>query len=137
MAVKNRAAKGGNKHAGNGMSGENTGSRGKSRFERNAVRLCARRRGLSEEHKNITGDIVRRGCSIYRSDTKNEEQQAEKGNSDLLHGTSPLSSVFWILSHREIAFFDRLRVLSVAILIRGVAALETLRLIFGGKPERV
>ena len=37
MAVKNRAAKGGNKHAGNGMSGENTGSRGKSRFDKSKL----------------------------------------------------------------------------------------------------
>ncbi len=80
-----------------GSDGLRKGGRlsGEGSFEGNTVRLDVRGRSLSEENKNLTGDIVRRGCSTHRSDTKNEEQQAEKGNSDLLHGTSPLSSVFW------------------------------------------
>jgi len=64
---------------------------------------------------------------------------------DLIHVGAPalvgqpssFKTVGWILSNRTIGFFDRLRVLFVATLIRAVAMLERLRLVLGGRPERL
>jgi cellulose synthase/poly-beta-1,6-N-acetylglucosamine synthase-like glycosyltransferase len=45
-------------------------------------------------------------------------------------------SFLWILTQRELGWFDRLRVLVVACLIKAVAVLESVRLHLGGRAER-
>lgn len=45
-------------------------------------------------------------------------------------------SLFWILARTDFSLFDRLRMLSVAVLLKGVALLEMLRLRLGGNAER-
>ena len=62
---------------------------------------------------------------------------AHAGTAALAKQRSAWQAVGWILSNQDIGFFDRLRVLFVAVLIRVVAMLESLRLMLGGKPERL
>jgi GT2 family glycosyltransferase len=47
-----------------------------------------------------------------------------------------LASFFWILSRRELGWFDRLRVLAVASLTKVVSMLESMRIRLGGRAER-
>lgn len=58
------------------------------------------------------------------------------GDAAVAKQRSVLESVRWILTHRELNIWNRLRVLSVAFLIRGAAGLESIRLVMGAIPER-
>lgn len=48
----------------------------------------------------------------------------------------PFGAVFWILTHKNLSLFDRIRVLFVAILIRIFEGLEKIRLKFSSSMER-
>lgn len=61
---------------------------------------------------------------------------AHIGDAAVAKQRSALESVRWILTHRELNTWNRLRVLSVAILIRCAAGLESIRLVMGAIPER-
>lgn len=61
---------------------------------------------------------------------------AHIGDAAVAKQRSALESVRWILKHRELSLWNRLRVLSVAILIRCAASLESIRLALGTAPER-
>ena len=62
---------------------------------------------------------------------------AHVGDSAVAKQRTALQAIFWIMSNKEVGFFNRLRVLYVAVLIRAVAMLESVRLMLGGKPERL
>ena len=49
---------------------------------------------------------------------------------------SIVQSLFWILARTDFSLFDRLRMLSVAVLLKGVTLLEMFRLRLGGNAER-
>lgn len=59
------------------------------------------------------------------------------GGAALAKQRSALQAVGWILSNQNIGVSDRLRVLFVAVLIRIVATIESLRLMVGSRPERL
>jgi glycosyltransferase involved in cell wall biosynthesis len=59
-----------------------------------------------------------------------------KGDAAIAKQRSAWQSVTWILSRSELGLSERLRVLWVAIIIRTVSALETIRLATGGRAER-
>lgn len=61
---------------------------------------------------------------------------AHLGQDGLSRPRSAGQSVLWILRHRELGVADRLRVLSVAMLIRAAATIESLRLALGSPAER-
>lgn len=61
---------------------------------------------------------------------------AHIGDAAVAKQRSSLESVRWILGQRHLNVWNRLRVLSVAILIRGAAGFESLRLMLGTTPER-
>lgn len=61
---------------------------------------------------------------------------AHIGDAAIAKQRSAWGSVRWILVNRELNVWDRLRVLSVATLIRGAAAIESVRLALGAKAER-
>lgn len=61
---------------------------------------------------------------------------AHIGDAAVAKQRSAWESVRWILVNRELDVWDRLRVLSVATLIRGAAGLESVRLALGAKAER-
>lgn len=61
---------------------------------------------------------------------------AHIGDAAVAKQRSALESVMWILAQRELNVGNRLRVLSVAILIRGAAGFESVRLALGTTPER-
>jgi hypothetical protein len=46
------------------------------------------------------------------------------------------SQLLWIITHRELGWFDRLRVLVVAGIIKLASWLETIRIFLGGRAER-
>ena len=49
---------------------------------------------------------------------------------------APFESFLWILARNELGWFDRLRVLIVACIIKSVTILEAMRLRLGGRAER-
>jgi glycosyltransferase involved in cell wall biosynthesis len=60
-----------------------------------------------------------------------------KGEGKLLRPhRGPFASIVWIALHRELSIVDRLRVLTVASLIRLASAIESMRIRCGGKAER-
>lgn len=59
-----------------------------------------------------------------------------QGHAALAKQRSAWQSVKWILSNRQLGMWDRLRVLWVATLIRGAAAVERFRLALGARAER-
>lgn len=61
---------------------------------------------------------------------------AHIGDTAVAKQRSAWESVRWILANRKLSVWDRLRVLSVAVLIRGAAGIESLRLVLGAKAER-
>lgn len=61
---------------------------------------------------------------------------AHIGDAAIAKQRSAWESVRWILANRELDVWGRLRVLSVATLIRGAAGLESVRLALGAKAER-
>lgn len=61
---------------------------------------------------------------------------AHIGGAAVAKHRSAWQSVTWILSNRRLRIWDRLRVLLVAIVIRGAAALESIKLASGANPER-
>lgn len=61
---------------------------------------------------------------------------AHIGDAAVAKQRSAWESVRWILVNRELGVWDRLRVLSVATLIRGAAGIESVRLALGAKAER-
>ena len=61
---------------------------------------------------------------------------AHIGDAAVAKQRSAWESLRWILVNRELDVWDRMRVLSVAILIRGAAGIESVRLALGAKAER-
>lgn len=61
---------------------------------------------------------------------------AHIGDAAVAKQRSALESVRWILDQRELSLWNRTRILAVAILIRGAAGVESLRLALGASPER-
>lgn len=61
---------------------------------------------------------------------------AHIGDAALGKQRSGGQSVIWILTNRHLSTWDKLRVLSAAILIRAAATLESIRLVLGAEAER-
>jgi len=61
---------------------------------------------------------------------------AHIGDAAVAKQRSALQSVGWILTHKELNLWNRLRVLMAAILIRCAASVESIRLALGTPPER-
>ncbi|MGY0652268.1 glycosyltransferase [Luteimonas sp. A537] len=61
---------------------------------------------------------------------------AHIGDAAVAKQRSSLQSAIWILKNRQLGYWDRLRILTVATFIHGAAVFEGVRLRLGGKPER-